>query len=168
MSSNPAAGVSDVEADAFITVTFSEPIDKNSLSSSTFRVTGPTGLIFGVFGVLGNDVIFDPDYNLVSEATYFVKITTGVKDLAGNPIAAEHEWQFTVEDHQGPSLISVYPDHNSGNVDVHTTISVVFSEPIDSNSVTPCDVQTCPVRRARSQEPLRSTRTASRLPRTRR
>jgi Bacterial Ig-like domain len=38
----------------------------------------------------------NPTNSLQSGATYRAVVTTGAKDLAGNPLAQRHKWFFTV------------------------------------------------------------------------
>jgi hypothetical protein len=64
-----------------------------------------------------------------------VTITTGAKDIAGNPLAAPTTWSFTTEmaaDTTAPTITATLPARGAMNVLVNTTIEVTFSELMDS------------------------------------
>lgn len=94
-STNPIAGGTGV---AIITASFSEAMNGASLSISTFAVTGPGAS--SVSGTVSYDAAtsiarFTPTTALTAGTVYTGAITTGVTDLAGNPMAANHVWSFT-------------------------------------------------------------------------
>ncbi|HET6370017.1 MAG TPA: Ig-like domain-containing protein [Nitrospiria bacterium] len=104
----PTDGQTDVPTNALVTVTFSEPIDFNSINPSTFPVT-QTALqgaipLSGVFSIDPTNTIvtFTPDHPLALLATYVATVTHGVTDLSGNGLvngnpgnANSFSWSFT-------------------------------------------------------------------------
>ncbi len=94
----PADGSSGVALNAAINATFSKPIDPSTLNPLTFFVTGssPTPLDGKITYDVANQIVsFTPSSPLVTGTTYTATITTGVTDLAGNPLAADFQWTFT-------------------------------------------------------------------------
>jgi hypothetical protein len=43
-----------------------------------------------------NTVVFQPSSPLIMAKTYVATVTTGVKDMASNALAAQVKWSFTV------------------------------------------------------------------------
>jgi len=80
-------------------VTFSESIDPNSVNSSTFILMDSSqNPVNGTIRVTsgGNTVAFLAPI-LANSMSYTAIVTTGIKDLAGNPVAAGYSWTFTTE-----------------------------------------------------------------------
>jgi methionine-rich copper-binding protein CopC len=68
---------------------------------------------------------------------YTVTVTTGVKDRAGNQLAAQSTWTFTtVADITRPTVISTDPPDNSVTVSRTAAISITFSESMKAVTVT--------------------------------
>jgi hypothetical protein len=70
---------------------------------------------------------------------YTVTVTTGVKDVAGNALAANYTWNFTttpVADATAPTVLSVSPAHNATSVAVNAKPIVTFSEAMNHSTVT--------------------------------
>jgi hypothetical protein len=94
----PAAGANGIAIGTTITVTFSEPIDPASLTAATFTVVGPAGPVTGAVAAAGAVATFTPEAPLTELSSgYTATVTTGVRDTAGNALAADHAWQFTTE-----------------------------------------------------------------------
>src|ERR1051326_3087013 len=73
-------------------------MDLSTITTSTFTLTGPG--VTNVTGTVAYDVIshittFAPTTALAPNTLYFATITTGAKDLAGNPLANNVVWGFT-------------------------------------------------------------------------
>ena len=95
----PAPDAEGVGIATVIQAEFSEPIDPLTVTAETFVVTGPEGPVPGTRSVEGeerNVVTFFPDGGLVEFSTsYDVRLTTGIRDEAGNALESEHGWSFT-------------------------------------------------------------------------
>lgn len=75
-----------------ITATFSEPI--NILGYDSLAVTDSTGLrVAGRVTYNGNTATFTPDYPLLPDSIYSVKLTQ-IQDLVGNNLASSYSWSF--------------------------------------------------------------------------
>jgi len=94
-STNPANGATSV---AVITATFSEAMNASMITATTFTVTGPGATpVAGTVAYNASTYIatFTPTAALAASTVYTATITTGVQDLAGNALAANHPWGFT-------------------------------------------------------------------------
>ncbi|HET7644304.1 MAG TPA: Ig-like domain-containing protein [Nitrososphaeraceae archaeon] len=83
-----------------ITVTFSEPIDKSSLSNSTFYLLDKDNNQIEGDISLNNDGItakFIPKQELTKLSRYVVVITNEIGDIAGNKLNAVYKWSFTTQ-----------------------------------------------------------------------
>lgn len=94
-ATNPLPGATGV---AVITAAFSEAMLISSIDASNFTVSGP-GTV-AIAGTVNYDSAarvaqFIPDDALVPDTGYTATVTTGVRDLAGNALAADHSWSFT-------------------------------------------------------------------------
>lgn len=79
-----------------ITAVFSEPLDASTVTDTTFTVNGGlTGLV--MYDELARTAFYIPTKTLNYSTTYTARLTTGIKDKKGNPLAAEYSWQFTTE-----------------------------------------------------------------------
>ncbi|MDD2915210.1 MAG: Ig-like domain-containing protein [Gallionella sp.] len=98
---------------------FSEWMDPLTITTSTFTVTSSSGTpVTGTIlnGALLNNASFTPLSNLAYSSTYTAKITTGVKDLAGNALAANKVWSFTTEALPPTTPAPIPPAAASGGV----------------------------------------------------
>jgi hypothetical protein len=88
----PVYGATGALLNAPVTVTFSEPMRASTITGATFTLSnGATGTVT----YSGTTATFTPTINLALSTTYTAFITTGVKDLAGNPMAHYFAWTFT-------------------------------------------------------------------------
>ncbi len=88
-----------------IRIDFSEDIDPNTLNGNTFYLDDGTDVIAATIAYdAGTDrATLTPAINLTESTTYTVTITTGIRDLSGNTLAAGTSWTFdTVADPYDP------------------------------------------------------------------
>lgn len=111
-STDPANAASGVAISSTINVSFNEPMDPATITTANFMVTGPGGIpVMGTvaFDVSNNTATFTRHQHLTTPVdfhptpvsyldpgtTYTVMLTTGARDMAGNPLASDLIWTFT-------------------------------------------------------------------------
>ncbi len=92
---NAATGVPINQA---INATFSTAMDAATITSTTFTLEGPgtvpvTGTV--AYNVSSRVATFLPASPLATNATFTARLTTAVKDVAGNALASNFAWSFT-------------------------------------------------------------------------
>jgi hypothetical protein len=83
--------------------------------------------------------VFIPASNLAYNTVYTVTITTGVKDLAGNALAAPYTLSWTTgtaPDTTAPTVNSAIPTNLATGVATNSAITAVFSEMLDPLTIT--------------------------------
>jgi hypothetical protein len=90
-----------------------------------------------------NKATLNPNAELQAGKTYSAKVkggSTGVKDSAGTPLAAEKVWSFTTIpppiDTTSPTVTSTVPTAGTTGVAPSTNLTATFSEKMMSTSIT--------------------------------
>jgi acid phosphatase type 7 len=98
----PTDGASDVAATSNASVSFSEGMDPNTISTSTFTLLkqGATTPVTAQvsYDAATKKATLDPNADLEPSTTYLATLkggATGAKDLAGNPLVADKTWSFS-------------------------------------------------------------------------
>jgi hypothetical protein len=98
-STSPAAGEQNVRLDTRVEADFTEALDADTLNENTFILTreGDSAPIASTvsYDPTANRATLTPNSNLEAGRTYTARLTTGVKDIAGNSLAADTTWSFT-------------------------------------------------------------------------
>jgi hypothetical protein len=76
-------------------VTFTEPVDAATVTSSSFTLKQGTTVVAGNVTASGATATFTPSAALIGNTVYTVSLTTTIKDLAGNQMTASYSWSFT-------------------------------------------------------------------------
>jgi hypothetical protein len=140
VSSVLPAGNGTITASGTVQVILSEAIDPASVTSSALTVTDADKVrIPGTVAVSGSTITFTSGGSWAS-GTYTAHLTTEVKDLLGNPLAATKDWTFTV-DSTAPGVFTMSPAAGSQNADINTPVVLTFTENVDPKSVTANQVQ---------------------------
>lgn len=134
-----------VPANMAISAAFSENIAPASVSNTSFTVTctapciNPAGSVSYIAAT--RTAVFTPTAALAVAATYTVRITTAVTDLAGNtlagnqaalPAASDYLWTFTTAaaaPAANVSIASSNPADNSGTACPGSTLNATFNVP---------------------------------------
>jgi alpha-tubulin suppressor-like RCC1 family protein len=89
---NTAVGAGPLLA---ITATFSEALNAATVTVSSFMLTGPSGVVSGTVTLTsGNKASFTPAAPLEFNTTYQARLTTAIRDLSNNALAADEVWSF--------------------------------------------------------------------------
>lgn len=98
-TTSPSAGQTGVSTLSTVIATFSESLDPTTVNTSTFLVSvTATGVgLFGTvsFNASSQQAIFIPSSTLGANTSYTVTLTTGMKDIAGNPLSSNNVFTFT-------------------------------------------------------------------------
>jgi len=133
----PLDTVANVAVNTALTATFSEPMNPATIDADSFRVSG------GVTGTVTWDpdtlrAIFVPSEDLDYSTSYTATLTTGVRDLAGNPLAQAKNWTFTTvaaPDTTLPTVTLTSPTGGAMGVDEGAIVTATFSEAIDPATI---------------------------------
>ena len=133
----PGDGAANLATTSSFSATFSEAIDPSTLTPASFGVAGVSGSVS--YHAATRSATFTPDLPLANNASYTATIGTGVRDLAGNPLAAPVNWSVRTIPGETvlPFVVSTFPGARSVNVVTTTAISATFSEAIAPASITP-------------------------------
>ena len=140
----PASGCGSqgVAINRAITVEFNEPMDPTTLTTTTFKVTGPGVTAIGgavTYDAANNIAIFTPTGLLPTDTTITVTITTGAKSAAEVPLASDFVWTFVTgasSDSVAPTVTSTIPADLAPTVATNQKVTATFSEPMDSTTIT--------------------------------
>ncbi|MDQ0617440.1 hypothetical protein QFZ33_001464 [Arthrobacter globiformis] len=95
---SPAAGAPGVAVTANVTGTFSEAMTSSTVTPSTFTLTSGATTVGAAVTHSGGVATLNPTADLAAGTTYTATIkggASGVKDAAGNAMAADKTWTFT-------------------------------------------------------------------------
>ena len=138
-STDPVNAATGVALNQKIAATFSKTMDASTIQTSTFILMQGTTPVSGFVSYTGTTAIFTPASNLVPNLTYSVTITTGAKDLAGNPLANNYVWGFTTGAAvvvTPPTVSSTDPVDAATGVALNQKIAATFSKTMDASTIT--------------------------------
>jgi Ice-binding-like/Bacterial Ig-like domain len=110
---NPANVATGVALNATVNATFSEPMDPTTLTSLTFTLDAPGGIAVAgtvTYSAASDVATFTPTSPLATTTEYTADVTTGARDLAGNPLVAgvaPNPWTFTTGAAAAPGAIDL-------------------------------------------------------------
>ncbi len=95
-STQPTGGAVGAAINGKVSVVFDEEMDPTTLNSNTFSLSGPGAApVAGTVTYTATKVTFTPTLNLASNTLFTATVSTGVKDLSGNPLANAYTLSFT-------------------------------------------------------------------------
>ncbi len=141
LATSPINGATGVALNIAPTATFSEPMSSATLTTSTFTVVvASSGApVSGTVGISANTATFTPSGNLLNSTQYRATITTGVRDLANNALAASVTWTFTTlaaPDTTPPTVLAITPGSGATGVALSAAPTATFSEPMNNSTLT--------------------------------
>ncbi len=92
---DPANAATGVALGKVVLVTFTEPMDVATITPFTVALRQGTTSVASTVTLAGAVATVTPTSSLLASTVYTVTITTGVKDVAGNPLATERTFSFT-------------------------------------------------------------------------
>ena len=132
----PASGATGIATGANVLIGFSEPMAKPAAEAVRVQTVDGVAVPAAVaVNATTNTVIVNPNDALATGTSYDVVLTTGVTDVAGNPVAAE-TWRFTTAgappsgDTTAPTVVSRTPAAGASAVGTGVNVLIGFSEPM--------------------------------------
>jgi hypothetical protein len=134
--SSPLNNAIGVAVNGKVVITFSEAMDVSTFTADNFSMKQGTTAVAGAITSTGTTLTFTPSANLDSEKIYIATLTTGVKDAAGNAIAANHLVTFTTADAVAPLVSARMPLADATNVARNQILTITFNENMDASTIT--------------------------------
>ena len=106
VSNTPLADATGVAVNVNASATFSETMDRATLTATTFTLTygQPPVPIQGTVIYANKTAVFWPTVHLPSNTTFTATVTTGAKSRFGVALATNYVWRFTTGTTQAPGL----------------------------------------------------------------
>ena len=156
-STNPVTSPenTNVPLNQVVTATFSEAMNPATIVAANFTLTyvaQPGNVVTPVSGLvaysgISDELVFIPSANLLPTTTYTATITTGVQDLAGQPLAVAYPWTFmtgTTINSTAPELVTVVPASGATGVPINQAVSATFNEAMNGLTITSSTFQLYP------------------------
>lgn len=140
LSSTPSDGDTGVANTSVIALTFSEPMD---FATALSGISISPSFIHGLSqNAAQNQILITPHAPLVNGTVYTVTAKTSLKDLSGNPLAAEKTISFTVgSDTVRPAVTSIASGGSifaeglvTEGIERSQPVLITFSEPMEGVS----------------------------------
>ncbi|MFA6444406.1 MAG: Ig-like domain-containing protein, partial [Sterolibacterium sp.] len=134
-----ANGATNVAFNTKIGATFSEAMDPSTINASTFTLKQGATAIPGTVTYAGVNALFTPASNLAPSTTYTVTVTTGAKDVRGNPLASNFVISWTTgaaPDTTPPTVTGTINANGATNIAINTAGGATFSEGMDPLTMT--------------------------------
>lgn len=99
ISRSPSSGATGVSVNTAVRIGFSEAMNSSTINASTITMAGGGSSIPGAvtYDADARIATFTPGVTLATGQTYYVTVTTGVRDLAGNGLASNDVFGFATE-----------------------------------------------------------------------
>lgn len=141
---SPLNGATGVSRTANVTATFSEAMDAATIGAATYELRDPANAPVAAavtFNAKTRVATLNPTPSLTPGALYTAVIKGGAsderaKDLAGNALAADVTWSFTVvPDTTAPTVTATSPGGGATGISRTANITATFSEAMDAATV---------------------------------
>ena len=129
----PVEGATDVPVNTTLSATFSESMDAASISTTTYRLVRTSDLAV-VPALVSYDstarrASLDPTGDLDPATSYAATVTTGARDSAGNPLAADKVWSFSTAAGPPPLPTGIRRESVSTTVNSTAATTAVVTRP---------------------------------------
>lgn len=96
ISNLPVNNAMNVPLNGVISATFSRPMDRATLTASTFTLSTEVGAVAvtGAVTSTSTTIAFVPSSQLTANTSYIARVTSDAKSANGLPLAGPHMWSF--------------------------------------------------------------------------
>jgi len=124
-STIPANGDFGVPLNQIISVNFNEEMNPATINTSTIIISVAGVVVPGTVSYSGNSATFTPTGRLTTNTLYNGRVTTAVKDVAGNALQTDYIWTFTTG--LNPLVASTDPANLAVDVPLNKIITATFN-----------------------------------------
>jgi hypothetical protein len=149
-ATTPVGGATSVSGTDNVTATFSEAMDSTTINTTTFELRDAANTLVAAavtYNATTRVATLNPTPTLTQAAVYTATVRGGsadprVKDVAGNALAANVTWSFTIApDITPPTVTSTSPASGATNVSRTARITATFSEAMDATTISTSTVE---------------------------
>jgi outer membrane beta-barrel protein len=115
---SPVKGATAAPVKQNVNAAFSENMDPATIGAATFGVKQGSKPVAGKVTATASTVTFAPTGNFEKGKAYTATVTTGAKDLAGNPLAHDYVWSFTA--YEKPKVLGVLATLENSHFDYNS------------------------------------------------
>jgi len=122
-----------------VSATFSEPVDCSTVTAASFTLAPLRGEpVAGAVSCSGTSALLDPAASLTPGTDFVATLGTGVKDLAGNAMAAPYAWGFRTAGGLIPPLTvqATVPARDAFGAAIDKPVTATFSNLLRCATVT--------------------------------
>jgi hypothetical protein len=141
-ATSPVNGATGVSGTANVTATFSEAMDPATITASTFVLRDPANAVVAAtvsYNATSRVATLNPTPTLTAGTAYTATLlggTGGAKDLAGNPLAADKVWTFTIfADVTPPIVTATSPASGATSISRTASVTATFSEAMNPATI---------------------------------
>jgi outer membrane beta-barrel protein len=130
----PVNGATTVAVNQKASVSFSEDMDQETLTTRTFTIKQGSSAVDGTVTSTVSTATFTPTHYFEKDKAYTATVTSGVKDLSGNAMASDYLWGFTTgpaSDTTPPTVTFTSPVKGATAAPIRQNVNVAFSENMD-------------------------------------
>jgi len=121
----PNNGAFGVPLNQIISVNFNEEMNPETIDLSSIIITAGDVVIPGAISYSGLTATFTPSSRLTTNTLYTGRVTTAVKDVAGNALQTDYIWTFTTG--LNPLVVSTDPANLAVDVSPNKIITATFN-----------------------------------------
>jgi hypothetical protein len=124
-STVPTDGAFGVPLNQIVTVNFNEEMNPATINLSSIIISVAGVAVPGTVSYSGNSATFTPTSRLSTNTLYTGRVTTAVKDVAGNALQTDYIWTFTTG--LNPLVVSTDPANLAVDVSLNKIITTTFN-----------------------------------------
>jgi hypothetical protein len=141
-ATSPVNGATGVSGTANVTATFSEAMDPATITAGTFVLRDPANALVAAtvsYNATSRVATLNPTPTLAAGTAYTATVlggTGGAKDLAGNPLATDRVWTFTIfADVTPPIVTATSPASGATSISRTANVTATFSEAMNPATI---------------------------------
>jgi hypothetical protein len=138
----PANNATNVSSATTVRATFSEAMNSATVNTSTFELRDPASVLVPAtvsYDAATRIATLTPTLPLAAATSYTATVRGGatdprVKDVAGNALAANRTWSFTI-DATPPTVTAITPANGATGLATTITVTATFSEVMNATTI---------------------------------